>query len=91
VLSFLATGIRTPAHCIEYSHLILWSQQRHDEEFDTDNEGHMQWVFTNALARAQQYGIQVTEWLGQIRWTVDSIKIDMSGAVTRTLNSASDR
>eukprot|EP00775_Hariotina_reticulata_P010952 gene10952-11106_t len=57
-LCTLAETPRTPAHCIEYAHLILWSQQRHDEEFDTDNEEHMQWVFTNALARAQQYGIQ---------------------------------
>jgi hypothetical protein len=50
---------RTPAHCIEYAHLILWSQQRSNEEFDTDNEEHMQWVYNNALTRAKQYGIEV--------------------------------
>jgi hypothetical protein len=32
---------RTPAHCIEYAHLIQWGQQRQGEEFDTDNEEHM--------------------------------------------------
>jgi hypothetical protein len=52
-------GCRTPAHCIEYAHLILWSQQRSNEEFDTDNEEHMQWVYNNALTRAKQYGIEV--------------------------------
>lgn len=54
---------RTPAHCIEYAHLILWSQQRSHEEFDTDDEEHMQWVYSNALARAKQYGIEVSHLL----------------------------
>jgi hypothetical protein len=54
---------RTPAHCIEYAHLILWSQQRSSEEFDTDNEEHMQWVYSNALTRAKQYGIEVRAFL----------------------------
>lgn len=50
---------RTPAHCIEWAHLILWSRERQDVEFDADNEEHMTWVFTNALARAKEYGIEV--------------------------------
>ncbi|WIA10224.1 hypothetical protein OEZ85_010426 [Tetradesmus obliquus] len=57
-LCTLAETPRTPAHCIEYAHLILWSQQRSHEEFDTDDEEHMQWVYSNALARAKQYGIE---------------------------------
>lgn len=50
---------RTPAHCIEYAHLIKWSRERQEEEFDADNEEHMTWVYNNALDRAKQYGIEV--------------------------------
>ena len=50
---------RSPAHCIEYAKLILWSQARPGEEFDTDNEEHMKWVYERAVERAKQYGIQV--------------------------------
>lgn len=42
-LCTLAETPRSPAHCIEYAHLILWGKVR-DEEFDSDNEEHMQWV-----------------------------------------------
>ena len=52
-------GCRTPAHCIEYAHLIKWSHERQEEEFDADNEEHMTWVYNNALERAKQYGIEV--------------------------------
>ncbi len=52
---------RSPAHCIEYAHLIQWGQERSGEEFDTDNEEHMTWVFNQASKRAAQYGIQVRE------------------------------
>eukprot|EP00879_Flechtneria_rotunda_P023907 GHRR01025319.1.p1 GENE.GHRR01025319.1~~GHRR01025319.1.p1 ORF type:complete len:346 (+),score=71.39 GHRR01025319.1:248-1285(+) len=57
-LCTLAETPRTAAHCIEYAHLILWSQQRSNEEFDTDNDEHMQWVYNNAVTRAKQYGIE---------------------------------
>lgn len=42
-LCTLAETPRSPAHCIEYAHLILWGKVR-DEEFESDNEEHMQWV-----------------------------------------------
>lgn len=42
-LCTLAETPRSPAHCIEYAHLILWGRM-HDEEFDSDNEEHMMWV-----------------------------------------------
>ena len=50
---------RSPAHCIEYVHLIQWGQERPSEDFDADVEEHMAWVFGQAATRAQQYGIQV--------------------------------
>ena len=50
---------RSPAHCIEYVHLIQWQQERGAEEFDADEEDHMRWVYDRALQRAEQFGIQV--------------------------------
>ncbi len=50
---------RSAPHCIEYAHLILWASVRPGEDFDTDNEEHMKWVYERALERSQQYGIQV--------------------------------
>lgn len=50
---------RTPAHCIEYAHIVMWEEQRKGEKFDADNEEHMQWMFTRAKERAETYGIQV--------------------------------
>lgn len=49
---------RSPAHCIEYAHLIQWGRDRPDEEFDADIEEHMKWMYKHALARAQEFGIQ---------------------------------
>jgi NEDD8-activating enzyme E1 len=52
-------GSRSPAHCIEYAHLIQWEQERAGDEFDADNEEHMRWVYEKALKRADHFGIQV--------------------------------
>ncbi|KAK9790574.1 hypothetical protein WJX73_001976 [Symbiochloris irregularis] len=57
-LCTLAETPRSPAHCIEYVHLIQWPQEKGGEEFDSDDDTHMQWVYQQALKRAQQYGIQ---------------------------------
>lgn len=43
-LCTLAETPRSPAHCIEYAHLILWGKHWGDTAFDSDNEKHMQWV-----------------------------------------------
>eukprot|EP00211_Chloroparvula_japonica_P001480 CAMPEP_0119151880 /NCGR_PEP_ID=MMETSP1310-20130426/46949_1 /TAXON_ID=464262 /ORGANISM="Genus nov. species nov., Strain RCC2339" /LENGTH=553 /DNA_ID=CAMNT_0007144195 /DNA_START=38 /DNA_END=1695 /DNA_ORIENTATION=- len=56
-LCTLAETPRTPAHCIEYVHLIQWGRDRGGEAFDADEPEHMQWVFTQAAARAQSFGI----------------------------------
>lgn len=49
---------RSPAHCIEYAHLIQWDAERPGEAFDADIEEHLRWVFDKAAARAAHYGIQ---------------------------------
>jgi ubiquitin-activating enzyme E1 C len=56
-LCTLAETPRTPAHCVEYAHLIRWGQDRPGEEFDADDEEHMAWVFRVASERAQEHGI----------------------------------
>ncbi|GMH36338.1 hypothetical protein BSKO_04206 [Bryopsis sp. KO-2023] len=57
-LCTLAETPRSPAHCIEYAHIVLWEEQRKGEKFDADNEEHMKWMFTKATERASVYGIQ---------------------------------
>ena len=49
---------RSPAHCIEYAHLIQWDAERPGEAFYADIEEHLRWVFDKAAARAAHYGIQ---------------------------------
>ena len=51
---------RSPAHCIEYAHLIQWGRDRPDDEFDADIEEHMKWMYKHALARAEEFGIQAS-------------------------------
>ena len=54
---------RSPAHCIEYVHLIQWQHERGAEEFDADEEEHMRWVYDRACQRAEHFGIQVTSFM----------------------------
>ncbi|KAK8946738.1 NEDD8-activating enzyme E1 catalytic subunit [Platanthera zijinensis] len=66
-LCTLAETPRTPAHCIEYAHLIKWSEVHSGKEFDPDDPEHMQWVYTLALKRAELFGIAgVTYSLTQV-------------------------
>eukprot|EP00897_Mesotaenium_endlicherianum_P009980 jgi/Mesen1/900/ME001156S00133 len=56
-LCTLAETPRSPAHCIEYVHLIQWGQDRNGEAFDADNPEHMKWMYEQALKRAEQFNI----------------------------------
>ncbi|XP_078149063.1 E1 C-terminal related 1 [Carex rostrata] len=56
-LCTLAETPRTPAHCIEYAHLIKWDEAHSGKAFDADNPDHMQWVYDEALKRAELFGI----------------------------------
>ncbi|KAH6556777.1 hypothetical protein KP509_1Z156100 [Ceratopteris richardii] len=56
-LCTLAETPRSPAHCIEYVHLIQWGQERSGDSFDADNPEHMKWIFDEAFKRAQQFNI----------------------------------
>lgn len=56
-LCTLAETPRSPAHCIEYVHLIQWGQERPGDSFDADNAEHMKWIFEQAFKRAEHYKI----------------------------------
>ena len=58
LLMALPVSCRSPAHCIEYVHLIQWQHERGAEEFDSDEEEHMRWVYERAVIRGKQFGIQ---------------------------------
>ena len=57
-LCTLAETPRSPAHCIEWAHLLEWGRARPGEEFDPDAPDHMAWVHAAAAARAAQHGIE---------------------------------
>ena len=57
-LCTLATIPRQPQHCIEWAHISAWPQERKDDTLDMDEPEHVSWLYTKALARAQEYGIQ---------------------------------
>lgn len=56
-LCTLAETPRTAAHCIEYAHLIKWDEVHSGKIFDPDDPEHMQWVYSEALKRAELFGI----------------------------------
>ncbi|KAH9617922.1 hypothetical protein KSS87_015450 [Heliosperma pusillum] len=56
-LCTLAETPRTAAHCIEYAHLIKWGEVHKGESFDPDSPEHMQWIYTEAVKRAELFGI----------------------------------
>ncbi|KAF8401652.1 hypothetical protein HHK36_012598 [Tetracentron sinense] len=56
-LCTLAETPRTAAHCIEYAHLIKWDEVHSGKAFDPDDSEHMQWVYAEAVKRADLFGI----------------------------------
>ncbi|CAO2832075.1 unnamed protein product [Amaranthus hypochondriacus] len=56
-LCTLAETPRTAAHCIEYAHLIKWDEVHSGKPFDPDDPEHMQWVYKEAVKRAELFGI----------------------------------
>ncbi|XP_022955969.1 NEDD8-activating enzyme E1 catalytic subunit [Cucurbita moschata] len=56
-LCTLAETPRTAAHCIEYAHLIKWDEVHSGKAFDPDDSEHMKWVYSEAVTRAELFGI----------------------------------
>lgn len=57
-LCTLATIPRQPQHCIEWAHIIAWSEERKDDVLDTDDPSHITWLYQKALKRAQEFNIE---------------------------------
>ncbi|KAL4556538.1 hypothetical protein LXL04_039194 [Taraxacum kok-saghyz] len=56
-LCTLAETPRTAPHCIEYAHLMKWGEVHPGKTFDPDDPEHMQWVYLEAVKRAEAFGI----------------------------------
>ncbi|RPA86900.1 hypothetical protein BJ508DRAFT_411056 [Ascobolus immersus RN42] len=54
----LATIPRQPAHCIEWASILEWPRVKGDLKMDTDDPEHITWLYTTALKRAQEFGIE---------------------------------
>ena len=57
-LCTLAETPRSPAHCIEWAHLLEWGRVRPGADFDPDDPDHLAWVFKAASQRAEEHGIE---------------------------------
>ncbi|KAK3112624.1 NEDD8 activating enzyme [Teratosphaeriaceae sp. CCFEE 6253] len=57
-LCTLATIPRQPQHCVEWAHIIKWSEVRGDDVLDTDDPEHITWLYQQSLARAKEFGIE---------------------------------
>lgn len=59
-LCTIANTPRLPEHCIEYANVVLWDKLKPfgDVKLDLDNVEHTSWLYEQAKARAEQFGIQ---------------------------------
>ena len=57
-LCTLASIPRQPQHCIEWAHIIAWEEQRKGDVLDMDDPEHVSWLYSKALVRAKEYGIE---------------------------------
>ncbi|ETN79717.1 E2 binding domain protein [Necator americanus] len=59
-LCTIAHTPRLPEHCVEYVKVIKWVEEApfNGAALDADDPSHVDWVLTQALARAQEYDIK---------------------------------
>lgn len=53
----LASIPRQPAHCIEWASILEWPRVFGDRKLDTDSPEDITWLYTTALARAEEFNI----------------------------------
>ncbi|KAG0643615.1 hypothetical protein HOY80DRAFT_344353 [Tuber brumale] len=56
-LCTLATIPRQPAHCVEWASILEWPRVFEDKKLDNDDPEHVQWIYEQALQRAQEFNI----------------------------------
>ncbi|KRZ23829.1 Nedd8-activating enzyme E1 catalytic subunit [Trichinella pseudospiralis] len=58
-LCTIANTPRSPEHCIEYVKRIAWPEKQPfgNMEIDGDKEAHIQWIYNEAVKRANAFGI----------------------------------
>lgn len=58
----IASTPRIPEHCIEWASVLEWPRVFKDKKMDTDNPDDIQWLFDQACARAEEFGIEGVTW-----------------------------
>eukprot|EP00914_Ancora_sagittata_P029130 GHVO01057574.1.p1 GENE.GHVO01057574.1~~GHVO01057574.1.p1 ORF type:complete len:433 (-),score=56.52 GHVO01057574.1:213-1511(-) len=90
-LCTIAETPRLPEHCIEYALVVLWTREFPSTPIDTDNPGHIDWLFNEALSRASVYGIDgVTRMLtlGVVRRIIPAVAATNSVIAASVVNEA---
>ncbi|GAK67464.1 NEDD8 activating enzyme [Moesziomyces antarcticus] len=58
----IANTPRLPEHCIEWASVLEWPRLFPDTKLDNDNPDHIQWLYDQAAARADSFGITGVTW-----------------------------
>jgi len=58
----IANTPRLPEHCIEWASVLEWPRVFKDKKLDNDNPDHIQWLYEQATARANQHKISGVTW-----------------------------
>ncbi|CDZ96210.1 nedd8 activating enzyme [Phaffia rhodozyma] len=58
----IANTPRLPEHCIEWASVLEWPKVFKDKKLDTDDPADIEWLYTQALARAKKHHIEGVTW-----------------------------
>ncbi|RSH87021.1 hypothetical protein EHS25_003509 [Saitozyma podzolica] len=58
----IANTPRLPEHCIEWASVLEWPKVFPDKKLDTDDPDHIEWLYQQATARADEFKIEGVTW-----------------------------